>query len=96
MAKLPSFIKLPRHRIFEYKPRYYNEAKEEMKKRYEIARKELGLAEGEEGAHTTEAFRDKLKARWNRNSYGRSVSNSNYRVIFILLVILALLWYFFK
>lgn len=94
--KLPSFIKLPRHKNFEYKPLYYNEAKEEMKQRVERAKLELGLENEGVGQHTVEAFKEKLKGRWNRKSYGKGVANSNYRVLLILAVIIALLWYFFK
>jgi hypothetical protein len=93
--KLPSFIKLPRNRKFEYKPMYYSEAKEEMDKMIESAKHELGLIPGS-APHKTDAFREKLKARWVRNSYGRGAKNANYRVLMVLFVIIAILWYFFK
>ncbi len=94
--KLPSFIKLAKYKEFEYKPMYYNEAKEEMKKRYEKIKKEIQNAENNPNTHSTEIFRDKLRERWGRKTYGKSVSNFNFRVIIIIFLIVLGLWYIFK
>jgi hypothetical protein len=94
--KLPSFIKLPRYKRFEYKPLYYNEAKEEMKNRYERIKDELNLSDPDKPGYKSDAFRERLKSRWNRNTYSKSVSTSNFRVFLILIVIVALIWYFFR
>ncbi|MCP4520496.1 MAG: hypothetical protein GY827_02175 [Cytophagales bacterium] len=39
--KLPSFFKTPRHRQFEYQPRYYDEVKEDIEKRTQRIKAEL-------------------------------------------------------
>ncbi|MBA3899434.1 MAG: hypothetical protein H0X62_04355 [Bacteroidetes bacterium] len=74
---------------------YYNEAQEDLKKRIESAKQEMGLSPGDP-TYKADAFREKLKAKWTRNSYGRGAANANYRVLLVLFVIIAVLWYIFK
>ncbi len=40
--RLPTLIKLPRHMVFEFKPRYWNPEKEEFEARVERAKREVG------------------------------------------------------
>jgi t-SNARE complex subunit (syntaxin) len=95
--KLPSFIKLPRHKKFAYRPRYYDEAKEEMKDRVERIKQEIEREEGKDTVSAGgESMRRSIKSRWRKDSYGKTVKNSNYRVMIILFIILLILWYVFK
>ena len=40
--RLPTIIKLPKHQTFEFKPRYWNQDKEEFEARVESAKREVG------------------------------------------------------
>lgn len=43
-----SFVKLPRHRVFQHDPIYYDESKEKQKQREHEAKSELGLLSKDE------------------------------------------------
>jgi hypothetical protein len=40
--RLPTIFKIPRHQVFEFKPRYWNPEKEEFEARVERAKREVG------------------------------------------------------
>jgi len=90
-----TFVKLPQHRKFNIEPIYYDEAKEERKERERNIRIELGLKpEDEEGQ-----FRDRIKGKMSRRiktpfEVTRTAKRkSNLRLIFILIALLALVYY---
>jgi hypothetical protein len=87
--KIPSFIKLPNYKKFEYRPRYYNEAKEKMEKRYKKFEKEKDTDE-------SSLFREKIREKWSRGSYSSGVKNYNRRILIILFIVALILWYIFK
>ena len=41
--KLPSFLKVPKAKPFAFKPRYYDERKENLRKMQESGRKQKGI-----------------------------------------------------
>jgi hypothetical protein len=45
--KLPLLFKTPRHKRFNFEPRYYDPIKEEIKERTEMFRKQLNLNDNE-------------------------------------------------
>lgn len=92
--KLPSMfgIKTRRPNQFDFEPRYYNERKEKMKKRYDRIGKEV---ENEGTARTNpEEFRSTLKENWGagyaRNKMGTTI---NRRVIIYIMALVALAYY---
>jgi len=92
--KLPSMfgIKTRRPNQFYFEPRYYDEKKEKMKKRYERIGKEV---ENEGTVRTNpEEFRSTLKENWGagyaRNKMGATI---NRRVIIYIVALLALAYY---
>lgn len=92
--KLPSMfgIKTRRPNQFYFEPRYYDEKKEKMKKRYERIGKEV---ENEGNQRTNpEEFRSTLKENWGagyaRNKMGATI---NRRVIIYIVALLALAYY---
>jgi hypothetical protein len=95
--KLPSFIKLPRNKKFAYRPRYYDEAKEEMKERVERIKQEIDQEEGKniEGVDS-ERLKRSMRSQWRRDSYGKTVKSSNFRLMLIVFILLMILWYIFK
>lgn len=92
--KLPSMfgIKTRRPNQFYFEPRYYNEKKEKMKKRYERIGKEIE----NEGKNRTdsEEFRSTLRENWGagyaRNKMGSTI---NRRVIIYIAALVALAYY---
>ena len=95
VPKLPSFFKQAKYKSFEYKPLYYNESKDEMKKRIELIKKEL-KSENIPGDKLSDVFRNKIRNRWNRKTYGKSVRHSNIRIIAVLFLIVLVLWFLFR
>jgi hypothetical protein len=92
---LSRLFKLPNHKRFDYKPRYFDEAKEDLNGRIEQAKKELGQSSSENGTNT-HLLRSRMRQRWNRNSYAKGVKSSNIRVVLIVAAIVIFLWWLFK
>mgnify|MGYP006232983329 FL=1 len=92
--KLPSLFGLrsKRPNQFYFEPRYYNERKEKMKKRYERIEKEL--SEEESSRTNPEEFKATLRDSWGngyaRNKVGQQMSR---RVIIYVIALLALAYY---
>lgn len=90
-----SFFKLNRHKQFEYKPLYYNEAKEELKHRIETIKRENGI-DSEAAVNSKARMQQSIREKWNRKNYKESVSRSNRRVIIIIAVLLLISYFLFK
>lgn len=92
--KLPSMfgIKTRRPSQFYFEPRYYDEKKEKMKKRYDRISKEV---ENTDNSRTNpEEFRSTLKENWGagyaRNKMGSTI---NRRVLIYIVALVALAYY---
>lgn len=92
-----TFIKIPRHRKFQYDPIYYNPEKEESKERERRIRQEMGLDVGKEsdGRAYTERIRGGMRRRIRSHfEVARSErKKSNIRLIIILVLLMALFYY---
>ncbi len=91
-----SFIKIPRHRKFQYDPIYYNPDKEKSNERERRIRKEMGLPVDEkEGRGYTERIRGGMRSRMKPHfEVGRSErKKSNIRLVIILIVLFAFFYY---
>lgn len=92
--KLPSMfgIKTRRPNQFYFEPRYYDERKEKMKKRYERIGKEV---ENEGSVRTNEEeFRSTLKENWGAGYARNKMSSTINRRVVIYIVALAALAYY--
>ena len=78
---------------FYFEPRYYNERKEKMKKRYDRIGRELNDNPSFEKSNT-EDFKSNMRENWN-NSYTRSRAGNqmNRRVIIYVIALLALAYF---
>ena len=78
---------------FYFEPRYYNERKEKMKKRYDRIGRELNDTPSFEKSNT-EDFKSNMRENWN-NSYTRSRAGNqmNRRVIIYVIALLALAYF---
>lgn len=89
-------VKLPKHRQFDFTPRYYDERKERLQKREEEIAKELGL-EGTENKRREINFRAKLNVKGGMAGHRRKAnSQSNMRLIIILVALVAVAYYLIR
>ncbi|MDA9968031.1 hypothetical protein N9E62_02575 [Salibacteraceae bacterium] len=88
--KLPSFIKLPRYKRFNYKPVYYDAEKEELAQR--IARIEKEVATEKRGELDSELLRKRLRSDWERGSRQGIIQKSNIRVALIAAFLFAVIY----
>ncbi len=91
---LPTFIKLPGHKRFEYTPRYWDPEKEEFEERVRQIKQEIGIDVPRDPNRTTikrgsfRQVRQQTKIRASRNS------NLRWVVILAVLFIIAYLIFF--
>ncbi|TVQ15361.1 MAG: hypothetical protein EA361_05900 [Bacteroidetes bacterium] len=83
-----TFFKTNRNKQFNYKPVYWDKAKEERNKRLKTAFEETDK-------DYSEALRERMDLRWKRNSPQAAQKNANLRVLAILLVIGIFFYYIF-
>jgi hypothetical protein len=83
-----SFFKLPRHKHFNYKPVFWDKAKEEREKRMKTA------YEDKDQDYAT-ALRERMEMRWKRSTGARERKSSNLRLIAILFSIGLVLYLIF-
>ncbi len=91
-----TFIKLPRHRQFNYSPMYYDEKKEIQKNRDRRIREEMGLAvEQEEGRGYADRIRGAMRSRIKSHFevVRKERKRSNLRLVIILIVLMVLFYY---
>lgn len=103
MFKIPSLVKLPKHRQFDYIPRYYNPEKEEIQERLAERRALKGVAnQNDENIEKSEENRqDRLtmafrEARRNRQIYKTSDKKSVVLrlVLIVFFMVCFTLWFF--
>lgn len=90
--KLPSLFKTPRHKKFEFKPRYYDEAKERINERREQLKKE-GLDNNDDKIGL---IKYRINQKFQREQYRQSIKQANYRILIVIVIILLVLYYIFK
>ncbi len=87
---LPRFIRLPGHYVFDYKPIYYDERKEELAKKEKEAKRELGIEE-----ETTE-YKSDIKGQFrSRMAYSRRSQKTSNITLVLLAAFLGLAAYLF-
>lgn len=91
MMKLPSILKTPKHRSFEFKPRYYNAEKEAFDERIRIAMTQAGHVDQE-----AEAVKARIRAKYQdrrKIKKGGSSMQQNLRILLIIALLSAtFLW----
>ncbi len=91
-----TFIKLPRHRQFNYSPIYYDEKKEAQKERERRVREELGLTlEEEKGRGYADRIRGSMRSRIKSHFEvaRKERKKSNLRLVIILIVLMTIFYY---
>ena len=90
--RLPSLVKLPGHKVFEYKPRYYDEAKEERERQARRRQPSENLSDEERG-HIAKENIQSLYSKHHRKYQSQSNSLSNIRLIVIISALLLLTYF---
>jgi len=87
---LPRFVKLPGHYVFDYKPMYYDERKEELAKKEKEAKREFGIEE-----EKTE-YKSNIKGQFkNRIGFSRHSQKTSNITLVLLASFLGLTAYLF-
>jgi hypothetical protein len=84
---IPRFFKTPRHRQFNYMPRYYDPDKEEREERNREIRRELGIKD-EKDEYRPSIRRGSMRSYFKGNK--RATRNSNIRLVLIIVFLLFL------
>jgi hypothetical protein len=94
-----SFTNLPKSKQFNITTRFYDPQKEAMKEREERIRREMGMnMEGEPVSYHGAAIKGSFRnaGRINSKSLAEVRKKSNKRILYILIALLALLYFFLK
>ncbi len=92
--RLPSFFKIPSNNRFEYNPRYFDPAKEELEERTRLSRGESIQYKGTDDLRSRMAHQ--FKNARNPSSVSHQKNQSNIRLIIILIFLLLLAVILFK
>lgn len=93
--KLPQFSKVNKHRRFDYKPMYYDERKEKMKKRIKNAEIEKKAIAGDENVAREVRMRSAFEQNANSMHIAPSISSGFARGFIISAVVLYMCYYVF-
>ncbi|MEM0991915.1 MAG: hypothetical protein AAF847_09905 [Bacteroidota bacterium] len=91
------FFKTPKPQRFEYKPRYYDEAKEDLKKRVRDADAESDYSTSDTKQRISGSFRRKTSGyNADRGFRSRQVKRSNVRLLMIIVVLFLMGYLLFR
>lgn len=85
--KIPSFIRLPKNKRFNFEPRYYDPIKEEIEERTSRIKYEM---EGEEGSSHRESISSAFRRKQRQNTQSNIM-----QFVFVLLLVGVLFGYIF-
>lgn len=89
-----TFFKLPGHYIFDYKPRYYDEAKERREEMIAQAKREAGIKDDDEAKYVPR-IKGQIKKQLRYDKAKRAGRTSNLRLIVIIAILVAVAYYLF-
>ena len=92
-------LNLPKSRQFKITTRFYDPQKEAMQEREERIKRELGLIEEGKTVYHGEGIRGKFRGagkRVNSKTVADARKKSNMRLIYILIILMALFYFFLK
>lgn len=90
--RLAGFFKLPENKEFSYSPRYYDERKDDLQRRVERKKRELGIDTGNTGY--TPDFKGQFRFRAMRDRKARNKMLMIRRIIIIATVILLVIVFY--
>ena len=84
---LPSFFKIPKHKDFNFIPRYYDERKEKLQERIKDIELEMGI-KSTDAIYQSRIARGTMRRYMDKRRTGQK--RSNFRLLLILAVLLLL------
>lgn len=84
---IPSLFKIPGHRTFTYRPRYYDPEKEEREERNREIMREMGISSQKEGEYKPSIRRGSMKGYFHQHSR-KARNQSNIRLVIIIIFLL--------
>ncbi len=93
MMGIPRFIKLPRHKTFNYSPRYWDPEKEEREERIRRIKQEMGIDVPSDPTRTT--IRRGSFRQASQKAKVKATRGSNMRLMIILAVLFLLAYLLF-
>jgi hypothetical protein len=87
------FFHTPKNKQFKFKPRYYDEQKEELDKRVEQIKKEMGISDDNDDKkpYVSTIRRGEMRGYLKKNVERKR--KSTIRLVIILLVLFAIVYY---
>lgn len=86
--------KRPRHKNFDYKPRFYDKEGEELNQRLSPYKKGDGSDPNEVKSRLKGSFRKPIAGKYETDLFKRQVKRSNRVVLYITLILCAIVLYF--
>lgn len=98
--RLPTLIKLPRHLVFEFRPRYWDPKKEEFDARVERAKREVGKGtvvndDGNYVPNIKGQMRNYMSNRAFHGARKKQTQKANTRFVIILAILGFIAYYLF-
>lgn len=88
------FFYIPKNKKFNFKPRYYDEQKEDLEKRVEQIRREMGVSDDDPNKPYVSTIR-KGQMRGYLKKAGKQTKHSSGRLIIILIVLFIIAYFIF-
>jgi len=90
--RIPSMFKLPQHKRFNFRPRYYDPVEEERKQRYAEYEKQYGSASVADEKQETRTI--SFKEEWKKRKIGPQAHRYSTLRLAVIVAALALLAYY--
>lgn len=90
---IPTFFRLPKHKTFQYNPRYYDERKERLQVRIKQIEQEMGVNQGDE--YVPRISKGSIRGHNSRLRNKKAERQSNVRLLIILIVLLLITYILF-
>lgn len=94
--KLPSFVRLPRHRQFNYEPKFYDPVQDELKERIKLIQSEMAIQNNEATQEDRAMYAARISEAFKTRTKYHSSLPGNTKVILLRIVIACLLIMFFS
>jgi hypothetical protein len=83
----------PKNKQFNYKPRYWDERKENLENRIEQIKKDMGYTDNQGDKTYVPNIKGRIRGSMRRTQEDKQ--KSNFRLIFIFIILAILAYYFF-
>ena len=94
--KLPGLFKIPPHKVFDFKTRYYDAVKEEFEQRVERAKRDAGGGKVvDDDGNYVPVIKGQMRGYINHTYRTKERRASNIRVVIIAMILTAIAYYIF-